>query len=379
VSAFSTIRHGLFSLCLAVGLALLLYADVLLLQGEDTPVAPPPSPPPRSSGNWATDLPAEIDRVTQALSQLPVTLPTPREEAQGSGRLRWKLRRYELTIPAPADPTAITDLFAPIHTAAPDATVQVLQDAGGAQVQIGIEGLLTHALTLHWLDHRPRAAIIIDDLGNDLRIARELGSLGAPLAFAVMPARPFSKEVAELGSLLGNEVLVHLPMEAESGDEFGAADVLRIDADRDAIVGTVDRQLAAIPHAIGVNNHMGSRFTADPERMRWVLERVQHAGLFFIDSRTTAHSVGCEVAASLALPCAQRSVFLDAVDDEAAVRAQLDTLLALARTRGDVIAIGHPRPATVAALRATLADFAAAGIDIVPVSALVNAPTLSRH
>jgi polysaccharide deacetylase 2 family uncharacterized protein YibQ len=367
----------LISLCSSVGLGLLLYGDVVLLQSDNS--SSPSLSPPRSRSNWAVEFPASIDQVTQALAHLPIPLPTPHEERQGSGTLRWTLRRYELTVPAPPEPGAIEGLFAPLRTAAPDATVDVTEDAGGAQVHIGVDGLLTHALMLHWLGHRPRAAIIIDDLGSDLRIARELAGLGIPLTFAVMPARPFSREVAELAALLGREVLVHLPMEADSGEDYGAGDVLRIDASHDEIVQAVDQELAAVPHAIGVNNHMGSRFTADHERMRWVLERVKRAGLFFIDSRTTSHSVACEVAASLALPCAERSLFLDDVDDDAAVREQLHTLLTLARTRGDVIAIGHPRPTTVAALRAVLPDFADAQIDFVPLSVMVNDQSLSRR
>ena len=371
------IRDAFVSLCAAIALGLLLYTDVLLLQSENAPVrAPTPTP---SSSNWAADFPASIDRVTQALAQLPLALPTPREEPQGAGRMRWTRRRYEVSMPAPQPPSTVGTLFAPLHDAAPDATVNVSEDAAGAQVQIGIDGLLTHTLALHWVNRRPRAAIIVDDLGNDLRMPRELGGLGVPLAFAIMPGRPFSKEVAALAALLGQEVLVHLPMEAESGEDFGATNVLQVDADRETIVHTVDTALAAIPHAIGANNHMGSRFTADRERMGWVLARLKSAGLFFIDSRTTPHSIACEVAATLALPCAERSLFLDDVDDEAAVRDQLHTLAELARTRGDAIAIGHPRPATVAALRAALPEFAGAGIDIVPVSAIVTPPSLSRR
>jgi polysaccharide deacetylase 2 family uncharacterized protein YibQ len=367
----------LASLGAALGLGILLYADVALLRGDLTPAAPPPQPPSR--GNWAADFPARIDQVTRALVQIPIPLPTPREEPQGAGALRWQLRRYDLTLPAPDAPGSLAALFAPVHTAVPDATVTVAEEAGGARVQIGVDGLLTHVLAVHWLTRQPRVAIIIDDLGNDLRVAHDLGNLGAPLSFAVMPGRPFTKETTELAALLGQEVLVHLPMEAESGEDFGADNVLQVSASRDATVRAVDRALAAVPHAVGVNNHMGSRFTADAEHMRWVLERVKQAGLFFIDSRTTPHSVACEVAASLALACAERSVFLDDVDDEAAVRGQLQTLLAQARTHGDGIAIGHPRPATVAALRAVLPDFAAAGIEVVPLSAIVAPPSLSRR
>jgi len=368
------ITHCLFSLCWSIGFGLLLYADVALLEGDIAPINTPITPPslPRSTGNWTAELPATIDRVTQALAQLPLALPTPREEPQGTGAVRWKRRHYELSVPAPQAPNAIADLFAPIHSAAPDATVHITEDAGGAQVRIGIDGLLTHSLTLHWHNSRPRAAIIIDDLGNDLHIAHEFAALGVPLAFAVMPGRPFSKEVAELAALLGHEVLVHLPMEAEGGEDFGADNVLLVTANRDETVRAVDQDLAAVPHAIGVNNHMGSRFTADAEHMRWVLERIKAAGLFFIDSRTTAHSVACEVAASLALACAERNVFLDDIDDDAAVRDQLHTLLTVARTRGEVIAIGHPRPATLTALQAVLPEFAESHVDIAPLSAIVT-------
>jgi polysaccharide deacetylase 2 family uncharacterized protein YibQ len=113
--------------------------------------------------------------------------------------------------------------------------------------------------------------------------------------------------------------------------------------------------------------------------MQWVLEALHERGLFFVDSLTTAHSVACAVAATMAVPCAARDLFLDDTDDEAAVRTQLAALLKLARTRGDAIGIGHARPATLAALRADVAQFAAAGVDVVPVSAIVTDQSLSRR
>src|SRR5207244_8442303 len=133
--------------------------------------------------------------------------------------------------------------------AAPAATVNITEDAGGAQVQVGVDGLLTHTLTLHWLGHRPRAAIIIDDLGDDLLVARELAGIEAPLTFAVIPLRPFSKETAELATLFSRDVLVHLPMEAEGNDEAFDGE-LRVTASRDEIVHTVDLDLAGVPRAL---------------------------------------------------------------------------------------------------------------------------------
>ena len=321
--------------------------------------------------DWAGDFQARVDRVTTALTQLPWPLPAPKEEPQGAGTLRWTLRHYDLTVPKPANPTDTAQFLAPIANAARDVSVDIAPAPAGAQVHIGVDGLLTHALALHWLDRQPRVAIIIDDFGNDLRTAHAFAALDVPLTFAVMPFCPFSKQVAELASLLKREVLLHLPMEAESGEEFGARIVLQANSDRATIVQQVNACLAEVPHAIGVNNHMGSRLTADRERMRWIIESLKENGLFFVDSRTTPRSVACEVASTVNVPCVARDLFLDDTDDEVAISAQLATLVQLTRLRSDIVAIGHPRPATLTALQSALPDFAAAGIEVVPISRIV--------
>lgn len=357
----------LFGLLTSFALGLLIFLDAALLHDVEEPLAPPPTPP----AHWETEFPTHIAQVTDALAHLPFPLPTPSEEPQGAGALRWVHRRYDAMVPPPESPDAIEHLLDPVRTAAPGVTLHISQEASGAQVQVGVDGLLTHTLTLHWLTHRPRAAIIIDDLGNDLLSARALVAIEPPLTLAVMPFRPFSKEVAELAKLFGREVLLHLPMETESGEDFGAREVLRVEAGRKDILRELDDSLAAVPFAVGANNHMGSRFTSDRDHMRWVLERLREKGLFFIDSATTPHSVACEVAAAVRVPCASRTLFLDDTDDEQAVRNQLDAFLATARTHDDTVAIGHPRAATLAALQAAVPGFATAGVDIVPVSTII--------
>ena len=358
-------------------LGVLIFLSALALRDPESLVVAPSAPHPRP--NWAADFPARIAAVTATLGQLPWPLPAPDEEPQGAGALRWTSRRYELTLPAPEDPATVDKLLDPVRTAAGGVTVDVNHEAVGAQVQIGIDGLLTHTLTLHWLGRQPRVAIVIDDLGNDLLIARTLAGIDAPLTFAVMPFRPFSKEVAELATLFAREVLVHLPMEAENGADFGAQDVLLVSAGRDAIIQQLDASLEAVPHAVGANNHMGSRFTSDRVHMLWVLEYLQQKGLFFVDSRTTPHSVACEVAAAIGLRCAARSLFLDDTDDEAAVRSQLESLPKLARQQGDVIVVGHARAATAAALQAALPGIKGAGVQIVAASTAIADLALARH
>jgi polysaccharide deacetylase 2 family uncharacterized protein YibQ len=367
----------LISLGSSTVLGLLIFLSSLAVREPTAVFVAPAAPQPRA--NWAADFPARIAAVTAALGQLPWPVPHPDEEPQGAGALRWTHRRYELTLPAPEDPAGLEKLFDPVRAAAAGVTVDINQQAIGAQVQIGIDGLLTHTLALHWLGRQARVAILIDDLGNDLLIARRLASIDTPLTFAVMPFRPFSREVAELATLFGREVLVHLPMEAEGGADFGAENVLLVAADRDAIAQQLDASLETVPHAVGVNNHMGSRFTTDRAHMLWVLEYLKQKDLFFIDSRTTPHSVACEVAAAIGLRCAARSVFLDDTDDESAIRSQIESLPKLAREQGDVIAIGHARPATVAALQAALPTFAAADVQVVSASTVMADLSLARR
>ena len=130
--------------------------------------------------------------------------------------------------------------------------------------------------------------------------------------------------------------------------------------------------LAELPEARGVNNHEGSRATQDPRVMGDIADVLAHDGRFFIDSRTSGASVGESVARSRGVPSASRSVFLDNVDSEAAVEAQLMVAARDAKANGSAIAIGHPRPATLAAVRLLGPTFAADGIELTLASALVH-------
>jgi polysaccharide deacetylase 2 family uncharacterized protein YibQ len=215
-------------------------------------------------------------------------------------------------------------------------------------------------------------AVIIDDLGDNLLVARELVRLDFPVALAVLPLRPFSREVGELAGHYKREVLLHLPMEPETGAGAGEPVLLRAAAGREEIVQAVNRCLASVPQAIGANNHMGSAFTQDAERMRWVLGHLQKRGLFFVDSRTSARSVGREIAAELGLPYLERSVFLDDPPERAVVDERLAELLELAQRRGIAIAIGHPHRSTLDALRSFAAMARRDKVDIVPLSSLLE-------
>jgi len=222
-------------------------------------------------------------------------------------------------------------------------------------------------------DGRPRVAIVIDDVGDSIEAARTILALEPPVTIAVIPFRRESERIAAAAVERGREVILHLPLEPERQEEMGdAPGFLRASMSPDGLEHQLDADLAAVPYIVGVNGHMGSRFTRDPVAMDRLLRALRARGLFFLDSLTTPSSVAPATAARIGVPFAQRTLFLDHDPSPAAVARALAQLDALVRARRDVIAIGHPHPATLAALGPWLARADAAAIHVVPVSALVR-------
>ncbi|WP_051286311.1 divergent polysaccharide deacetylase family protein [Megalodesulfovibrio gigas] len=196
-----------------------------------------------------------------------------------------------------------------------------------------------------------RLTIVIDDMGASLSQARELLALPAPVVFSILPYTEHAREVAELAHAAGREVLVHLPMEPVN---------LRISPGRDALMVGMDDQtisrltavnLAGVPHAVGVNNHMGSRFTQQAELTRPALEVIRSRGLFVLDSLTHERSRLAQTSRAMGLPTYRRDVFLDVVRDATTILHQIRKAEHLALQHGQAIAIGHPHPETFEALR----------------------------
>jgi polysaccharide deacetylase 2 family uncharacterized protein YibQ len=130
--------------------------------------------------------------------------------------------------------------------------------------------------------------------------------------------------------------------------------------------------LTTVPGAVGVNNHMGSKGTADPRVMRAVLAVVKAQGLVWVDSRTTTATVGAQLASEMGIRAASRHVFLDNEDDAQAIRTQIGRLIETARRQGEAVAIGHAHRLTAQVLREMLGEFDTLGIALVPASALVR-------
>lgn len=226
----------------------------------------------------------------------------------------------------------------------------------------------------------PRVAIVIDDLGNSLAEGRRVIALPAPVACAILPHTAHARTLAEEAHAAGKTVLLHLPMEAPDGMSEGPG---RLDSQMSEleIALTFEYDLTTVPHAAGVNNHMGSVLTrqAPPMRalMRAIARRSGEGGggsgrLFFLDSMTAPDSVAARAAAEAGVNYLKRDVFLDSDRSPAAVARAIAELETLARRRGRALAIGHPYPETLAALEAWLPEAAARGITIVSPTALLD-------
>jgi uncharacterized protein len=216
-------------------------------------------------------------------------------------------------------------------------------------------------------------AIIVDDMGSSLKEADELLSIGIPITFSIIPGLQKVKGVAEAAKASGRDVMIHIPMEPQGYPKQRLeANGLLVAYSADELVSRSEKLLEAVPDAVGANNHMGSRFTESEEKMSPVLGVLKKHGLFFIDSRTTPHSKGFELSRKLGLKSAARNVFLDNEQDVAAIKKQLNAAAGMARKKGGVIAICHPHPSTIAALKEAVPELKKTGIRFVPAGELVR-------
>lgn len=218
----------------------------------------------------------------------------------------------------------------------------------------------------------PKLAIIFDDLGYDRAAADQLLSLDFPLTVSVLPHLPLSSEVAEEAHRRGDEVLLHLPMESASDEARREPEELRVGMTAQQVDSALEGMLGTVPYAAGVNNHQGSRATADAALMEELMPALRSRNLFFIDSRTTAASQALQAAERAGVPAASRKVFLDDTPTREAVTAQLDLAARDAARNGSAIAIGHPHPATIAAISEEVPRLEARGFRLVFVSDLLR-------
>ncbi len=203
---------------------------------------------------------------------------------------------------------------------------------------------------------RPKIALIFDDLGESLRDLREIYSLDTPLTISVIPNLKFSKNIAHIASRCGFSVLIHLPLEPASSQQYQTDKYRFITSDlsKREVISLLRQYLNSIRIAIGVNNHMGSLATENRQLMKIVLSELKKRGLIFVDSRTSPKSIAYEQARKMQLISGYSQSFLDAVDNIKLIGERMEELKALAQEKGKIIVIAHPRKNTLRFLKAQL-------------------------
>jgi polysaccharide deacetylase 2 family uncharacterized protein YibQ len=340
---------------------LIVFAAMVFLTAEEirNPRAEHASASAPTSVDWEKRLPERIDGLTHALQGSGLPLASPVEEPKGAGSLRWIHRRFEVPM-ASADSARLDASLEALKKVDPGVTVASHAAFDGVEVQVGLDGLLTHTLRVRWQERtaRPRVAFVVGPFGDDLLLARQCVSIEAPLALLVRPFRPFSKEVAELGRIFKREVLVDL--ETPDGAALGSP------SPTPPVEDALAQALASIPSAAGVSGMMPTR---EDSRIK-LRDLVKERGLFFVAQAKPA-AVGTQESPD--------AVFLLDEENESGMGTQIDRMVSRARGEGAAIGFGRSNAATISALGPLLEKLRQQEIDVVPVSSLAPDGALSAR
>ncbi|WP_020190353.1 divergent polysaccharide deacetylase family protein [Pseudomonas putida] len=209
-------------------------------------------------------------------------------------------------------------------------------------------------------------SIIIDDLGQSPERDSRTLALPGPVTMAIMPDTPHATDFARQAHKAGKTVILHMPMDPATGPYAWHPGIAI-----EELARRLDAALVKVPYAAGINNHMGSRMTAQREPMAWLMGELQRRHLFFVDSRTSAATVAAAEAQAHDVAHVSRDVFLDDVRTPEAIDAQLQQGIALARKQGSAVLIGHPYPQTLAVLESQIPRLKQLGIELVTLQQMI--------
>ena len=219
---------------------------------------------------------------------------------------------------------------------------------------------------------RPKIIIVLDDMGIDKRAFERVMQLPGPLTLSFLPYAEGVRELAQKAQAADREVMLHLPM-APYGDADPGPHALDGEMLGTNFIKELEWNLERLDGFVGVNNHMGSKLTADEAAMKTLLAHLNQRGLFFLDSVTTGETTVRRAGAKVGARVFSRDVFLDAeVSDAAAIQRRLGLVEQIARETGFAVAIGHPKPETIDVLGPWLASAPYRGFDLAPASALID-------
>jgi polysaccharide deacetylase 2 family uncharacterized protein YibQ len=219
-----------------------------------------------------------------------------------------------------------------------------------------------------------KIAIIIDDWGQTTANCKYLQEIPEPMAVSILPGLRHTRDVANCAKLYHKLTMLHLPLEAfQNFDFYYPPDYIIKTTMKSALVSKIlDDDLAQLPSIEGVNNHMGSKATADRALMRIIFRKLRGKGLFFVDSMTSRYSVSAELADEMGLAYGKRDVFLDNINTREAITKQLMILAQKARRRGYAVAIGHDRHLTMQVIKDEIPWLEKQGFKIVSIKQLLK-------
>jgi polysaccharide deacetylase 2 family uncharacterized protein YibQ len=217
-----------------------------------------------------------------------------------------------------------------------------------------------------------RIAIVIDDIGYRYT-DKDVLSLPGAITYSILPHTPYGKTIAMAANANHKEVLLHIPMEAENGKKLGPG-ALTSTMNKAEIYASLNKSLAEVPFAIGINNHMGSHLTQLVEPMSWTMGFLKQHHLLFLDSKTSLYSKASMIAQKLGVPVKGRHVFLDNQLTDKYINKQFQSLIKHAQAQHFAIAIAHPHPETIQALIRLIPTLQQNNIELVPLSTLYSMP-----
>ncbi len=225
--------------------------------------------------------------------------------------------------------------------------------------------------------NNPQIALIIDDIGfSESRLDRFL-DIGAPFTFSILPKLRKSCFLAQKIHGEGHEVMLHQPMEPLDPTIDPGPGALFVEDPPDKITDIIKENISETPYVTGINNHMGSRFTACGTEMKKALSVVRDEGLFFVDSLTTSRSTGYNTAKTMHISTVRRNVFIDNIPNENFIHTQLKKLKLRALKHGQAIGIGHPLPETAKMVNLFIQELNSTNISMVPISHLLPPASVS--
>ena len=347
--------------------AALVFLSAEELQHPSREIAPAPAPS-IGGADWNRRLPERIAAVDKALHHAAgLHLPDPIEESRGSGPLRWTHRLYDITLTR-EDETQAASAIEAVRGADPGLAVTAENTSNGTDVLLGLDGLLVSTLRFRWAAvvpatptpvRKPQLAVVIGPLGDDLRAARAVVAIDAPITLGVRPLRPFSREVAALAQMFKREMLIE--MDGSEGQPAHGGDAGAATPGPDPAM-----LLESVPQAVGVLWLSGAK-GRKPDRA--LLDQFAQHHLLFVAQGTPPPGLTSTLPAATVLDAAQPE----------ALAAELSAAADKARTDGIAVAVGAPDDTVLAAIGQALAQWQGGDVEVVSVSALAEPAALSAR